>query len=221
MSTRSATNPRTQNREYAGATRKSAGSAKPARAAAGSVRVVPASSKARRKQAERGESLEGLTKEEKRERKRELRAQEDRRFAVADEMIKSDADYLKRRRVFWALVVIGVVIVGLAWALLSNVGGVTSAIDQGVLSVAEIVIIVIGYVAILGAIIYDFIRIRPIRNYYRSKAEGMSDARAREYLEGASAVAKKSVDKKAGHTVEKATGASSKKGPKKNQRSRR
>ena len=60
MSMRSATNKRTQNREYAGATRKSAASAKPARAAAGSVRVVPASAKERRREAERGESLEGL-----------------------------------------------------------------------------------------------------------------------------------------------------------------
>ena len=61
MSMRSATNKRTLEQEYTGATRKGAGSAKPARAAAGSVRVVPASSKARRTAAVRGESLVGLS----------------------------------------------------------------------------------------------------------------------------------------------------------------
>ena len=68
MSTRSATNKRTQSHEVTGVARKSAASAKPARQAASSVRVVPASSKARRKELEKGENLEGLSKEEKRAR---------------------------------------------------------------------------------------------------------------------------------------------------------
>lgn len=225
MSTRSANNPRTQNREYTGATRKSASSAKPARAAASSVRVVPASNKARRKQEERGESLEGLSKEEKRARKRELRAQEDRRYAVADEMLKSDQDYPQRRRVFWALVVAGVIIIAAAWLLLSNVGGIAGAMDARTLNLVEIVIIVLGYVAIIGAMIYDFVRIRPLRNYYRSKAEGMTDARARDFLASTSTGknAKKGFKKNAGHTVEpvKDGAISTKKKPKKNQRSRR
>ena len=57
MSTRSATNKRTQFHEVTGVARKSAASAKPARQAASSVRVVPASSKARRKELEKGENL--------------------------------------------------------------------------------------------------------------------------------------------------------------------
>ena len=77
-------NQRNQNRAGNGMTRKSAGSAKPARAAAASVRVVPASSKAKRKQLERGEDLSGLTKEEKKARKAELRRQEDRIYAASN-----------------------------------------------------------------------------------------------------------------------------------------
>ena len=74
MSTRSATNKRTQSHEVTGVARKSAASAKPARQAASSVRVVPASSKARRKELEKGENLEGLSKEEKRARKAEKKS---------------------------------------------------------------------------------------------------------------------------------------------------
>ena len=66
MSTRSPQNERNTNPDAKpGYMRKSAASAKPARSAASSVRVVPASSKEKRKQAERGESLAGLSKEEK------------------------------------------------------------------------------------------------------------------------------------------------------------
>ena len=76
MSTRSPQNERNTNPDAKpGYMRKSAASAKPARSAASSVRVVPASSKEKRKQAERGESLAGLSKEEKRARKQAERLQ--------------------------------------------------------------------------------------------------------------------------------------------------
>lgn len=100
MSTRSATNKRTQSHEVTGVARKSAASAKPARQAASSVRVVPASSKARRKELEKGENLEGLSKEEKRARKAKQRAKEDRIYTVSNILLKQDEDYTKRRRIW-------------------------------------------------------------------------------------------------------------------------
>ena len=93
MSTRSATNKRTQSHEVTGVARKSAASAKPARQAASSVRIVPASSKARRKELEKGENLEGLSKEEKRARKAKQRAKEDRIYTVSNILLKQDEDY--------------------------------------------------------------------------------------------------------------------------------
>lgn len=112
MSTRSATNKRTQSHEVTGVARKSAASAKPARQAASSVRVVPASSKARRKELEKGENLEGLSKEEKRARKAKQRAKEDRIYTVSNILLKQDEDYTKRRRIWWAVLTIGMVLVG-------------------------------------------------------------------------------------------------------------
>ena len=111
MSTRSATNKRTQSHEVTGVARKSAASAKPARQAASSVRVVPASSKARRKELEKGENLEGLSKEEKRARKAKQRAKEDRIYTVSNILLKQDEDYTKRRRIWWAVLAIGMVLV--------------------------------------------------------------------------------------------------------------
>ena len=109
MSTRSATNKRTQERDYAGAARKSAASAKPARVAASSVRVVSSSAKARRKEYEQGESLEGLSKAEKKARKQELRAKEDRMYSAANILMKGDEEYRDKRRVFWVLEGVGIV----------------------------------------------------------------------------------------------------------------
>ena len=109
MSTRSATNKRTQSHEVTGVARKSAASAKPARQAASSVRVVPASSKARRKELEKGENLEGLSKEEKRARKAKQRAKEDRIYTVSNILLKQDEDYTKRRRIWWIVLAIGMV----------------------------------------------------------------------------------------------------------------
>ena len=180
MSTRSATNPRTQNREYTGATRKSAASAKPARAAASSVRVVPATSKDRRRAAERGESLEGLSKEEKRARKREMRAKDDRIYAASNIMLKADEDYKKRRRVFWGIMVGAIVLILVTWILLSISLGTTGAAQLD--PTIQTVLVVLVYACIIGALVYDLVRIRPLRNYYRTRAEGMSDTRISEML---------------------------------------
>lgn len=179
MSMRSATNKRTQNREYAGATRKSAASAKPARAAAGSVRVVPASAKERRREAERGESLEGLSREEKKARKREARIREDRLYSVASIMMKDDPDYKRLRRVFWVLLALGMVAILVIWVLLFGLSDSTGEMT----SAAQLAGVVVAYALVIGAFVYDFVKIRPLRNYYRAQAEGMTDRKLVEIIE--------------------------------------
>lgn len=179
MSTRSATNKRTQSHEVTGVARKSAASAKPARQAAGSVRVVPASSKARRKELEKGENLEGLSKEEKKARKAKQRAKEDRVYTVSNILLKQDEDYLKRRRVWWGLLAAGMVLIVVVWislyALSSNGGPATGPVQMAG--------IVAAYALIIGDFIYDFVRIRPIRNMYRTQAEGMSENKLNALIE--------------------------------------
>ena len=188
MSTRSATNKRTQSHEVTGVARKSAASAKPARQAASSVRVVPASSKARRKELEKGENLEGLSKEEKRARKAKQRAKEDRIYTVSNILLKQDEDYTKRRRIWWIVLAIGMVLVVAIWASLYSAGMVSSPV--------QMVGIVLSYVIILGDFIYDFARIRPLRNMYRAQAEGMSENKLNALIERAAAEEDKKDSKK-------------------------
>lgn len=182
MSTRSATNKRTTEHEVTGVARRSAASAKPARAAAGSVRVVPSSSKARRQQQARGEDLSNLSKEERKARKREIRNEEDRVYAASNYLMKSDEDYKRRRIVWWVLLGLGVGFIFVLWIML-YVAGQQNQIN----SMAQLVLIVLSYVAIISAFVYDFIRIRPIRNMYRDQAEGMTQKQLISLMERAAA----------------------------------
>ena len=161
-----------------------------ARQAASSVRVVPASSKARRKELEKGENLEGLSKEEKRARKAKQRAKEDRIYTVSNILLKQDEDYTKRRRIWWIVLAIGMVLVVAIWASLyfAPAGMVSSPV--------QMVGIVLSYVVILGDFIYDFVRIRPLRNMYRAQAEGMSENKLNALIERSAAEEDKKDSKK-------------------------
>lgn len=184
MSTRSAQNKRTQDKlqgeSRQGMARKSASSAKPARAAASSVRVVPASAKAKRVAAERTEDLSGLSKEEKKARKAEIRRQEDRVYTASNALLKEDKDYVRLRRIWWVLLGIGIVALIGTWVLLAVLG--QDAANMKAAQTAQMVLIIAAYAAIIAAFIFDFIKIRPIRNACRATAAGMSDAKLDEVI---------------------------------------
>ena len=221
MTIRSATNKRTQNREYAGATRKSAASAKPARTAASSVRVVPASSKARRKEAERGESLEGLSREEKRARKQQERARNDRIYTASNILLKQDDEYHKLRRFFWIILGAAIALTIIVWVSLFVLDVQASEFTN----TFQVVGMVLAYILVFGAFIFDFVKIRPLRNYYRSQAEGMTEKRMLEVIEKDAAGVKSEIDaasKKDGAAASpKAKKPAKKPGRKKDNRSRR
>lgn len=217
MSIRSANNKRTQNHEYTGAARKSASSAKPARAAASSVRVVPATSKERRRELQQGESLEGMSKEEKKARKQEMRLREDRMMSAANILMKRDDEYNKKRYIFWALVIVGMVVALAVWLLMSF----SPTIGQS--PVVQFGGIIIAYAAVIGGFIYDLVAIRPIRNYYKATVAGMTDRKVLDVLEeSAKEDERKRAEKKAAKDEAPAEEAEAprKSGPKKNHRSR-
>lgn len=183
MSTRNPMNKRSQEKmqgSLSGMARKSSSSAKPVRPAAGSVRVVAASGKAKRAQVERGEDLSNLTKEEKKARKAELRRQEDRLYAATDILMKEAENYNKYRRIWWMLIVLGIASLVITWVLLAVMGDAATADRMNVLQIG---LLVLAYAAVIGAFIFDFVKIRPIRKEARATAEGMTEARLSAVLE--------------------------------------
>lgn len=184
MSTRSANNKRNQDKlqgvSGTGMARKSASSAKPARAAAGSVRVVPTTAKAKRAAAERGEDLSNLSKEEKKARKAELRREEDRIYTASSQLMKEDPDYPRLRRIWWVLLAIGIAALIGTWVMLAVMGQDGMATSAG--QTAQFALIIGAYAAIIIAFIFDFMKIRPIRNACREKAAGMTAAKLDEVI---------------------------------------
>ena len=217
MSMRSAANKRNTEREHSGATRKGATSAKPARPAAASVRVEPASARERRRQAERGESLVGLSREEKRERKRAERAKQDRAYSASNIMLKEDPEYKRRRRVFWVILGAVIVLTILVWAFLTEV----IPVPEGLSDILQVGGVLLAYACIFAAFIYDFVRVRPLRNYYRSKVDGMSDAKISEFLALSGELDEKGAAEVSAQKAAKSEEPQRKRGPKKNNRSRR
>ena len=63
-------------------------------------------------------------------------------------------------------------------------------------SPVQMVGIVLYYVVILGDFIYDFVRIRPLRNMYRTQAEGMSENKLNALIERSAAEEDKKDSKK-------------------------
>ena len=50
-------------------------------------------------------------------------------------------------------------------------------------SAAQLAGVVVAYALVIGAFVYDFVKIRPLRNYYRAQAEGMTDRKLVEIIE--------------------------------------
>ena len=156
-----------------GMTRKSLSKGKPARPAAQGVRVVSASGK------RKATPAKPLTKEERKARRRAEREEEDQVANISNILMKQDPEYLKLRRIWWVLLGVGFVFI-LGTFALSTVAGNngTGAYDTTTtLGLASVVLLVVSYILIIGAFVFEFAKIRPLRNAAMAKVHGMSQKR--------------------------------------------
>ena len=180
MSQRSPQNQR-NIKGVSGVAHKSASSAKPAREAAANVRVVPATTQATRKQREASGTTQNMSKEQKKAAKRARRELNDRMLAASNVLMSQDPNFSKRRRTWWGMLGVGLICVLIAWVMvIPNNGG--ADLNEHERFVAYTVL-ALAYVAIFGAFIFDFVKIRPIRKDARSKAGGMSVKKLDSILE--------------------------------------
>lgn len=184
MSQRSPFNKRNQpqaedeKKSSSGITRKSPTKAKPVREAASSVRVVA------KKNPDGSTSTVGMTKEEKKEVRRAEREEEDIFNSLTNAMLKADELYTSRRRMWWVFLGLGLVFVVAAF-----VSGYIGAPDGsnmydlsttgGVLSVVSLVL---AYVFIITSLVYEWMKIRPIRNEKQDKVTSLSPKKRRAML---------------------------------------
>ena len=87
---------------------------------------------------------------------------------------------MRLRRIWWVLLGIGIVALIGTWVLLAVLG--QDAANMKAAQTAQMALIIAAYAAIIAAFIFDFIKIRPIRNACRATAAGMSDAKLDEVI---------------------------------------
>ena len=93
---------------------------------------------------------------------------------------------------FWALLAVGIVATLFVWIMMVAV----PTTEVGTMQIAQIVGLVVAYAAIIGSFIFDIVRVRPLRNDARSRAEGMSEAKQLALLEEVAAKSNKKRDAK-------------------------
>ena len=185
MSQRSPFNKRNQpqtedeKKSSSGITRKSPTKAKPVREAASSVRVV-----AKKKNPDGSTSTVGMTKDEKKEVRRAEREEEDIFNSLTNAMLKADELYTSRRRMWWVFLGLGLVFV--VAAFFSGYIGAPDGSNMYDLSttggVLSVVSLVLAYVFIITSLVYEWMKIRPIRNEKQDKVTSLSPKKRRAML---------------------------------------
>ncbi|MDO4538277.1 MAG: hypothetical protein Q4B54_08960 [Coriobacteriales bacterium] len=157
-----------------GFVRKSAARGKPSRKAAAGVRVVKANGKPKSKV---GQSKEAQKAERKHERE-----VSDQRYTVSQMYLDNNPEYKARRKVWWRFLIVGIVLMLIAFGLYTAVAnqGATAPQWMAILSMATMVI---AYAVVIAGIIYDWKKIRPMRKESDKKAASMSEKRLRNVLE--------------------------------------
>lgn len=161
-----------QEGRRAGSTAPKAGSAKPASKAAASVRIQTSKSSMSKKQ--KVVAQQTMTKEEKKAQRAQERELENLVYTATTTLTNKDPQYKKLRRIWWGLLIAAVVFTALSWITLSTgFGG----------QVLSIVVLVLAYAGIIGALIMDFTVIRKRRNVFRDKVNAMTRKQVERVVE--------------------------------------
>ena len=162
--------------------RGSAARAKPTREAAAGVHVMKAKNGRREKtEAEKANmSKEELKAERKAEREAE-REVEDRRYNLTQVYMEENEEYKRTRKVWWIFLGVGVALIVVAFMLYGFVNQNRESASP-VLAFLSAATMVCAYIAIIGGLVYDWVKVRPIRQGVQERVASMSDKRVRTIL---------------------------------------
>ena len=158
------TTPSTQ----AGFSRRSAARAKPSREAAGSVR---GGSKPKSE----------MTKEEKKAAREAKRTEEDLIFDLKKTMLENDETYKRTQRIWWGLLIAGIALTVISWGIMQSMRSGGSQSET--MATVSIVCMVLAYALVIGAFIFDMVKVRPLLNKADERIVGMSKRRMQRTLD--------------------------------------
>lgn len=155
-----------------GFSRRSAARAKPRRERAGSVSVASSSAKTAEKD---------MTKEERKARRAEQRRREDLAYDASQTVLKQQPGYERGRRIWWATMGGGLGCTFLSWGIMHYVQ--ESGVQSEVLTSLSVVLMVVAYALIIGGFIYDFRKVRPMRQRADELVSGMTQKKMRKLVD--------------------------------------
>lgn len=167
------TNANSDDDASAGMVKRSVARAKPARSAAAGVRVAAASgTKADSARAARANT--SMTSEQRKVAREEEERNRDRAATASNIMLGKDPVYRKRRTIWWVLVIVGLAMTAISFVMMYVTPPNMTNDFSTVYGAISIVVLVLAYGGIIGAIVYDFVRIRPIRRAIEDRAHALS-----------------------------------------------
>ena len=120
-----------------------------------------------------------MSKEEKKAARGAKRTEEDLLYEAKKAYLNKSDAYRFTQRVWWGLLGGGMVCSIISFLIMRNMqsnGGNES------MATASVVLMVLAYVLIIGAFIYDLINVRPLRNEANEKLAGMSKKRLNQLI---------------------------------------
>lgn len=182
MSIRNPNNERSvkqRTESVSGMARKSSSSAKPVRAAAGSV--TQGSGKSSSKSANRAGGAP-LSKEERKEQKRIERDARDRATVVSNILLRQNPAYNKVRRVWWVGLGAGLALTAVSWLAMFIFPGASQDVTSP-MGMLAMVCLILAYVCIIGSFIFDWVKVRPIRRDTDATVAGLSAKRMQAIID--------------------------------------
>lgn len=154
--------------------RRSVARAKPSREAAAGVRVVSSNGKQKN-------SKENMTKEERKAERKAERELEDRRYSLTQAYMNEDEEYKQARKRWWIFLGVGMGLVVVAFTLYGIVNQQGTSVHPAIPFLA-MGTMACSYIAIIGGLIYDWVKIRPMRKKVEKRVASMSDKRVKTTL---------------------------------------
>lgn len=155
--------------------RRSVANAKPSREAAAGVRVVSSSGKGKKPTSE-------MTKEERKAERAREREKEDRRYTLTQAYMDEEEDYKVARKRWWIFLGVGMALILVAFTLYGMVNQQGESASPA-LAFAALASMVCAYIAIIGGLIYDWVKVRPTRQKVEKRVASMSDKRVKSVLD--------------------------------------
>ena len=160
--------------EEATATRsnkRSAATAKPTRERAANVRVVSSEDA---KNGATGKKESEMSKEERKAARQKQRAKEDLAASVRNILLDADPAYKRTQHVWWVMLGVGFAMTLATFGINYALNNMESPDPSSPLVSIAMIAIVVAYVCVFGAFIYDWRKGRPIRKEVDARVDGMT-----------------------------------------------